>query len=176
MAATQEEGDGRLISAGRASSTEGVYSPSRENINTNTNTSKITCDVNSNEIRSTYHLHPNQGREPSYDYLRKNRAAGTGLNSSQSRSSSTGPSEQNRKLRAARLSRTFDSQIILGREGATMDYRSQKTPPRGDRKLPPPAEGGRAGRLAAGAAWTPRGRRQVPDSKASFSIGMLLPD
>lgn len=112
---------------------------------------------------------PSEDREVSYDSLRKNRPAGTGFNSSQSQTSS-GPSEQNRKLRAAHLSRTFNSQIFFGREEETRQPRHQTVRRSGGGgKLPPPAGGGRAGRLAEGAAWTPGGRRHVPGSKASLT-------
>ncbi|CAM9380713.1 unnamed protein product, partial [Ectocarpus sp. 12 AP-2014] len=122
---------------------------------------------------------PNEGREGSFNSLRESRAAGSGLGGR----SSIGPSDQNRLLRSAVLSRTFDSQILFGstneedhdsigrfqRPGAAEGDDAGKPPP-------PPAGGGRVGRVAEGAAWTPGGRRLIPGSKAfasHLSSGML---
>lgn len=122
---------------------------------------------------------PNEGREGSFNSLRESRAAGSGLGGR----SGVRPSDQNRLLRSAVLSRTFDSQILFGsnnegdddsigrfqRPGAAEGDGAGKPPP-------PPAGGGRVGRVAEGAAWTPGGRRLIPGSKAFVShlgSGML---
>lgn len=119
-------------------------------------------------------LPPNVGREGSFNSLRECRAAGSGLGGR----SSVGPSEENRQLRSAQLSRTFDSQILFGsnqgeeevlgcyqRPGIAAETDNGRPPP----PPPPPAGGGRVGRMAEGAAWLPGGRRLVPGSKAFVS-------
>lgn len=121
-------------------------------------------------------LPPNEGREGSFKTLRESRAAGSGLGGR----SSVGPSDENRMLRSAQLSKTFDSQIFFGdnsseggeealgryqRPGAPGTTGDGRPPP----PPPPPAGGGRLGRVAEGAAWTPGGRRLIPGSKAFVS-------
>lgn len=116
-------------------------------------------------------LPPNEGREGSFNVLKESRAAGSGLG----RRSNVGPSDENRMLRSAQLSRTFDSQIFFGSsEGeaeALERFQKPGAPGTDDRKPPPPppAGGGRVGRVAEGAAWTPGGRRLIPGSKAFVS-------
>lgn len=115
-------------------------------------------------------LPPNEGREGSFSNLKESRAAG----SSQGGRSNVGPSEENRQLRSAQLSRTFDSQILFGSiEGdkALGRYQHREIAAERDNERPPPAAagGGRVGRIAEGAAWTPGGRRLVPGSKAFVS-------
>ncbi len=100
--------------------------------------------------------------------------------------SGTGPSEENRRLRSALLSRTFDSQIFFGGGGGgggEGEGEDGGGPHRGRCRgsgadvsedgrplpLPPPAGGGKLGRVAEGAAWTPGGRRLIPGSKAFVS-------
>lgn len=97
-----------------------------------------------------------------------------------------GPSEENRRLRSAMLSRTFDSQIFFGGgggSGSKGEGGEGGGAPGGRRwgsgadgsedgrplPLPPPAGGGRLGREAEGAAWTPGGRRLIPGSTAFVS-------
>ncbi|CAM9464736.1 unnamed protein product, partial [Hapterophycus canaliculatus] len=113
---------------------------------------------------------PNEGREQSFNTLRESRAAGSGC----SGRSSVGPSDENRMLRSALLSRTFDSQICFGgREGENEApgrfQRAGATEDDHERAPPPPAGGGRVGRVAEGAAWTPGGRRLIPGSTAFTS-------
>ena len=98
--------------------------------------------------------------------------------------SSAGPSDENRKLRSALLSRTFDSQIFFGSSGEGGGGEGEEGEARGRRRnsgangsdddgrplpLPPPAGGGKLGRVAEGAAWTPGGRRLIPGSRAFTS-------
>lgn len=116
-------------------------------------------------------LPPNEGREGSFKILRESRAAGSGLGGR----SSVGPSDENRMLRSAVLSRTFDSQIFFGsvegEEEVLRRFQRPAAPGNDDdgRPPPPPAGGGRVGRVAEGAAWTPGGRRLIPGSKAFVS-------
>jgi len=99
--------------------------------------------------------------------------------------SGTGPSEENRRLRSALLSRTFDSQIVFGGGGSKGEGEEGVGAPGAHRRgsgadgsedgrplplpLPPPAGGGKTGRMAEGAAWTPGGRRLIPGSQAFVS-------
>lgn len=113
---------------------------------------------------------PNKGREQSFNNLRESRAAGSG----QGGRSSVGPSDENRMLRSALLSRTFDSQIFFGgSEGGNEALRRFQRPGAiegdVDAAPPPPAGGGRVGRMAEGAAWTPGGRRLISGSTAFTS-------
>lgn len=115
-------------------------------------------------------LPPNKDREGSFKSLKESRAAGSGLGGR----SGVGPSDENRVLRSALLSRTFDSQIFFGssegEEEALGRYQRSGAPGTDDgRPPPPPAGGGRVGRVAEGAAWTPGGRRLIPGSKAFIS-------
>lgn len=110
---------------------------------------------------------PREGRESSFESLRKGRAAGSRVG----RSSCSRPSEESRKLRGAILSRTFDSQISFGTEGDG-EVTNDRGPIDGaeiDDGAPRPAGGGRGARIAEGAAWTPGGRRLIPGSKAFVS-------
>ena len=110
---------------------------------------------------------PSEGRESSFESLRKGRAAGSRVG----RRSCSRPSEENRKLRGAILSRTFDSQISFGTEGDG-EVTHDRGPIDGveiDDGSPRPAGGGRGARIAEGAAWTPGGRRLIPGSKAFVS-------
>lgn len=115
-------------------------------------------------------LPPNEGREQSFNRLRESRAAGSGHGGR----SGIGPSEENRVLRFALLSRTFDSQIFFGGseeedEALRRCRRPGATKGDAERAPPPPAGGGRIGRVAEGAAWTPGGRRLIPGSTAFTS-------
>lgn len=114
-------------------------------------------------------LPPNEGREGSFKSLRESRAAGSGLGGR----SSVGPSDENRILRSALLSRTFESQILFGSGGGEDEALERFGRPGArtthNERPPPAAGGGRMGRVAEGAAWTPGGRRLIPGSKAFVS-------
>lgn len=96
----------------------------------------------------------------SFNTLQKYRAAGSKLGGY----SGSGPSKENRRLRATLLSKMFDSQIYFGKTESAPEQRvgSEYTNRR-------PAGGGRVGRMAEGAAWTPGGRRLIAGSKAFVS-------
>lgn len=110
---------------------------------------------------------PSEGRESSFESLREGRAAGSRVG----RRSCSRPSEENRKLRGAILSRTFDSQISFGAEGdgAVIHDRETVDAAEIDDGAPRPAGGGKGARIAEGAAWTPGGRRLIPGSQAFVS-------
>lgn len=110
-------------------------------------------------------LSPHDGRAASFDSLRENRAAGSGLGDR----SGTGPSKENRRLRNALLSRTFDSQIAFGREEETLRDFPSSTVAESDHGSLQPAGSARVGRVAEGAAWTSGGRRLILGASAFTS-------